>query len=139
MREDLSSHAPCIQFLLPRTLLWYVCHSEPIYSDMLRWPKISLGFFHQILRKTRMNFWANPILLLIKICALFGLPQSPPRHVLFLFQNLMLDATFQLVNPQPSVPPGCDGFPDVSHLGDLDNLESSGQGSLQAVLSLEFV
>lgn len=139
MREDLSSHAPCIQFLLPRTLLWYVCHSEPIYSDMLRWPKISLGFFHQILRKTRMNFWANPILLLTEIRALFGLPQSPPRHVLFLFQNLMLDATFQLVNPQPSVPPGCDGFPDVSHLGDLDNLESSGQGSLQAVLSLEFV
>ena len=75
-----------------------------------------------------MNFGANPVLLLTEICALFGLPQSPPCHVLFLFQNLRLDGTFQLVNPQPSAPPGCDGFPDVSHLGDLDNLEEFRSG-----------
>ena len=44
------------------------------------------------------------------------------------FQNLILDASFRVVNLQPPAPPGCDGFPDISRLGDLDNLEEFWSG-----------
>ena len=103
------------------------CIFHQVY--MLSWPKSSFRFFCKVSQKNPNEFLGQPHIITNRNPrSVWTSSITAPAHVLFLFQSLMQDATLQLVSPQPSVPPGCDGFPDVSHLVDLDNLEEFRSG-----------
>lgn len=61
------------------------------WTNLQRYIALAKNFiwiFRQILRKTQVNVWANPILLLTETHGLFELPQSPPPSMSFFFSRI---------------------------------------------------